>query len=246
MLRVRGLSVRYGDEPVLEGVDLDVEPGRFVSLVGPSGSGKTSVLRAVTGLIRPGSGSVELDVEPSEVGFLFQDDALLPWRTAVENVSLGLRIRGESSRSAETVALRWLSLMGLDGFGNRYPAQLSGGQRKRVAIAQVLALKPKLLLMDEPFASLDAIVRTRITEELIGWVEREHLTVLLVTHDLEEAISTSDALYVLSQGPRASVKARYDVAIDRPRPVLESRRDPRFGPLLQRVWEDLADSERPS
>lgn len=243
MLRVRGLSVGYGGEPVLAGVDLDVSVGQFVSLVGPSGSGKTSVLRAVTGLIETRGGTVDLSLESMEVGFLFQDDALLPWRTARQNVALGLRIRGSSPEAADDVAARWLALMGLDGFGARYPAQLSGGQRKRVAIAQVLALRPKLLLMDEPFAALDAIVRMRITEELLSWVEHEHLTVLLVTHDLEEAITTSDVIYVLSQGPRASIKARYAVGIDRPRHVLNSREDPKFAPLLKRVWDDLAESE---
>ena len=233
----------YGGEPVLEGVDLDVAEGDFVSLVGPSGSGKTSVLRAITGLQPPAEGTVALGIEAIKVGFLFQDDALLPWRTAKQNVSLGLRIRGATREAADQDAERWLSLMGLDGFGERYPAQLSGGgQRKRVAIAQVLALRPRLLLMDEPFASLDAIVRTRITEELLGWVERERLTVLLVTHDLEEAISASDVIYVLSQGPRASVKARYAVGIVRPRHVFESRQDPKFAPLLKRVWDDLAES----
>ena len=244
MLRVRGLSVGYGGELVLAGVDLDVSVGQFVSLVGPSGSGKTSVLRAVTGLLKTRGGTVDLSLESMEVGFLFQDDALLPWRTARQNVALGLRIRGSSPEAADEAAARWLALMGLDWFGARYPAQLSGGQRKRVAIAQVLALRPKLLLMDEPFAALDAIVRMRITGELLSWVENEHLTVLLVTHDLEEAITTSDVIYVLSQGPRASIKARYTVGIDRPRHVLNSREDPRFAPLLKRVWDDLAESER--
>jgi len=239
LLRVRGLAVGYGGEPVLEGVDLDVEPGQFVSLVGPSGSGKTSVLRAVTELQPIEAGSVELDVGANEVGFLFQDDALLPWRTARQNVALGLRIHGAEPERANEEAERWLTLLGLGSFGDRYPLQLSGGQRKRVAMAQVLALEPKLLLMDEPFASLDAIVRTRITEELLRWVEREHLTVLLVTHDLEEAICLSDVVYVLSQGPRARVRARYEVDIERPRHVLESRQHPLFATLLRRLWDDL-------
>ena len=243
---MRGLSVEYGGEPVLEGIDLDVSAGEFVSLIGPSGSGKTSILRAVTGLIPPGDGTVQLEVDSSHVGFLFQDDTLLPWRTVRQNVSLGLRIRGDSLSEAERKADRWLSLLSLEGFGDRYPKQLSGGQRKRVAIAQVLALEPRLLLMDEPFASLDAIVRTRITEELLGWVEREHLTVLLVTHDLEEAISVSDVVYVLSQGPRAAILAQHDVGIPRPRHVLESRRDPQFAPLLQSLWDDLAEGFTPS
>jgi NitT/TauT family transport system ATP-binding protein len=240
VLRVRNLSVGFGAEPVLEGIDLDVKAGQFASLIGPSGSGKTSVLRAVTGLLEPLTGNVQVDVSPQEVGFLFQDDALLPWRTARENVALGLRIRGNETKSAEEKAQHWLARLGLDRFGDRYPRQLSGGQRKRVAIAQVLALQPKLLLMDEPFASLDAIVRTRITQELLDWVDREHLTVLLVTHDLEEAISASDVVYVLSQGPRAHIRARHQVLIARPRNVLESRRDPAFGPLLKGLWDELS------
>lgn len=241
MLRVSGLTVGYGGEPVLEGVDLEVRAGQFVSLIGVSGSGKTSILRAVTGLLDLDGGAVDLDVSSGEVGFLFQDDALLPWRTARQNVALGLRIRGVRTEAAEEKAEEWLGLLGLERFGARYPRQLSGGQRKRVAIAQVLALEPRLLLMDEPFAALDAIVRTRLMEELLGWVEREHLTVLLVTHDLEEAISASDVVYVLSQGPRAGVRARHEVSIERPRSMLESRQHPTFGPLMAKLWNQLSD-----
>jgi NitT/TauT family transport system ATP-binding protein len=245
VLRVQNLSVGYGAVPVLEGIDLEVKAGEFASLIGPSGSGKTSILRAVTRLVEPLTGVVEVDVSSNDVGFLFQDDALLPWRTARQNVALGFRIRGNEIKEAEEKAEHWLARLGLEGFGDRYPRQLSGGQRKRVAIAQVLALKPKLVLMDEPFASLDAIVRTRITQELLDWVEREHLTVLLVTHDLEEAISASDVVHVLSHGPRAGIRARHEVPIARPRNVLETRRDPLFGPLLKRLWDELA-SESPS
>lgn len=240
MLRVRGLTVGYGGEPVIDGVDLDLEAGRFASLIGPSGSGKTSILRVVTSLVQPLHGSVELDVDGREIGFLFQDDALLPWRTVRQNVTLGLKIRDVASGDADTQADDWLTRLGLEGFGDRYPGQLSGGQRKRVAIAQVLALSPKLLLMDEPFAALDAIVRTRITQDLLDWVEREPLTVLLVTHDLEEAISVSDEVHVLGQGPRATIRARHAIDIPRPRNVLEVRRHPDFGPLLQTLWDELA------
>ena len=240
MLRVRGLTVAFGSEPILEGIDLDVTPGQFASLIGPSGSGKTSILRAVTALLSPERGTVTLDVPLSDVGFLFQDDALLPWRTVRQNVALGLRIRRVAADLVLEQTERWLSLLGLEGLGDRYPRQLSGGQRKRVAIAQVLVLRPKLLLMDEPFASLDAIVRMRITQELLGWVEREHLTVLLVTHDLQEAISVSDVVYVLSQGPRASIRARHDVMIARPRNVVETRSDPLFAPMFERLWSELS------
>lgn len=239
LLRVRGLSVGFGGPPVIGGVDLEVRTGQFVSLVGPSGSGKTSILRVVTGLLEPLRGTVELGAALPDVGFLFQDDALLPWRTARQNAALGLRIRNVPPADADARADHWLSRLGLTGFGDRYPAQLSGGQRKRVAIAQVLVLRPKLLLMDEPFAALDAIVRTRITQELLDWVEREGLTVLLVTHDLEEAIAASDTVAVLGQGPRATMRARRAVDIPRPRDVVEARRHPAFGPLLRALWDDL-------
>ena len=241
MLRVADLTLAYAAEPILEGVNLEVEAGSFATLIGPSGSGKTSILRAVTGLQKPRSGRIELDVPPTGVGFLFQDDALLPWRSARHNVALGLRIRGAAQSEANTKADEWLVKLGLSGLGDRFPRQLSGGQRKRVAIAQVLALEPQLLLMDEPFASLDAIVRTRITQELMGWVERERLTVLLVTHDLEEAISMSDVVHVLSQGPRARVRARHEVAIARPRDLLATRQDARFPKLLKTLWDELSE-----
>lgn len=240
MLQVRGLTVAFGHRPILEDIDLDVAAGQFTSLIGPSGSGKTSILRAVTALLSPARGTVTLDVPLSDVGFLFQDDALLPWRTVRQNVALGLRIRGVAAEIATEKAERWLSLLGLEGLGDRYPRQLSGGQRKRVAIAQVLVLQPKLLLMDEPFASLDAIVRMRLTQELLGWVEREHLTVLLVTHDLEEAIGLSDVVYVLSQGPSATIRARHEITIARPRSLLATRGDPMFAPMFERLWNELS------
>ena len=241
MLRVSGLTAAFGGEPILEGINLEVNAGEFVSLIGPSGSGKTSILRAVTGLLEAGTGEVELGVDAEHVGFLFQDDALLPWRTARQNVALGMQIRGVPKGEAEKRADDWLGRLGLGRFGDRYPRQLSGGQRKRVAIAQVLALAPRLLLMDEPFASLDAIVRARLTEELLEWVEKEQLTVLLVTHDLEEAIGVSDVVYVLSHGPRASVRARHEVAIDRPRRMIEVRQHAVFGTLMEALWTQLAE-----
>jgi NitT/TauT family transport system ATP-binding protein len=239
VLRVSDLVLGYDEEPVVDGVDLEVHGGKFVSLVGPSGSGKSSILRAITGLLTPRAGRVELNGDQESSGFLFQDDALLPWRTARENVALGLRIRKASKSSALSEADAWLNRLGLEGFGGRFPHELSGGQRKRVAIAQVLVLKPKLLLMDEPFASLDAIVRTRLTQELLTWVEEEHLSVLLVTHDLEEALTVSDTVYLLSQGPRARIRNAYAVSIPRPRDVLATRRHPSFAPLLEQLWKDM-------
>ncbi len=240
MLHVRRLTLGYGGpEPVLADLDLTLAEGEFAALVGPSGSGKTSVLRAVTGLQRAEAGVIDLAVPRHEVGFLFQDDALLPWRTARQNVALGLRIHGMAKDRALAEADAWLDRLGLTGLGARFPRQLSGGQRKRVAIAQVLALRPRLLLMDEPFASLDAIVRARITQDLLDLVEREGISVLLVTHDLEEAIALSDAVHVLSGGPRARVVASRVVPIGRPRELIAARGHPAFAPLLRQLWRDL-------
>ena len=239
-LRVHDLTISYGGEPVLEGASLAVGDGSFVSLVGPSGSGKSSLLRAVIGLQRPLSGTVETGLAPSQIGILFQDDALLPWKTARENVALGLTFNGMVRGKELAEADAWLARLDLAGLGDRFPRRLSGGQRKRVALAQVLAMRPKLMLMDEPFASLDAIVRARVVKDLVALVEREKISVLLVTHDLEEALSLSDDVYLLSQGPRARITEHYDVPLPRPRDPVLSRTHPAFAPLYERLWADLS------
>jgi len=225
---------------VLEGASLAVEDGQFVSLVGPSGSGKSSLLRAVIGLQQPLRGTVERDVPPSDVAILFQDDALLPWKTARDNVALGLTLNGMRRRQALEQADLWLDRLGLSGLGDRFPRHLSGGQRKRVALAQVLARGPKLLLMDEPFASLDAIVRARIIQDVASLVERGRISVLLVTHDLEEAISLSDHIYLLSRGPRAHVSRDYSVPLPRPRDPVRARVHAAFAPVYEKIWNDLS------
>jgi NitT/TauT family transport system ATP-binding protein len=221
-------------------VNLAVGDGRFVSLVGPSGSGKSSLLRAVIGLQQPLSGTIENNVARAQVGILFQDDALLPWKTARDNVALGLTFNGTERSKALAEAEAWLERLGLAGFGDRFPRHLSGGQRKRVALAQVLTMKPKLILMDEPFASLDAIVGARVVRDVVALVERQGISVLLVTHDLEEAISLSDEVYLLSQGPRAHITQQYPVPIPRPRDPVHSRTHPAFAPLYERLWADLS------
>ena len=211
-----------------------------MSLVGPSGSGKSSLLRAVIGLQQPLSGTVETNLTRSEVGILFQDDALLPWKTARDNVALGLTFSGMASAMALAEAEAWLKRLDLAGFGDRFPRRLSGGQRKRVALAQVLAMKPRLILMDEPFASLDAIVRARVVKDVVTLVEHETISVLLVTHDLEEAISLSDCVYLLSQGPRARITQQYQVPIPRSRDPVKARVHPAFAPLYEKLWNDLS------
>ena len=240
MLTIDDLQLGYGQGPVLDQLSLHVPAGQFASLVGPSGCGKSTVLRAVVGLHEPDAGHLDLGIDLAEVGFLFQDDALLPWRTVRHNVALPLLIRGQPKDEAHEQAETWLQRMGLAGFGGRFPQQLSGGQRKRVALAQTLAPAPRLLLMDEPFASLDAIVRRRVTEDLLAWVERDEITVVLVTHDLEEAITLSDRVHLLSAGPRAHVVGRYDVPLARPRDLVATRTEPDFGRLFERLWHDLA------
>ena len=192
------------------------------------------------GLQQPLSGTVETELAPAQVGILFQDDALLPWRTARDNVALGLTFHGVERGKALADAEAWLERLNLAGFGDRFPRHLSGGQRKRVALAQVLAMRPKLILMDEPFASLDAIVGARVVRDVVALVEREGISVLLVTHDLEEALSLSDEVYLLSQGPRAHITQHYQVPIPRPRDPVLSRTHPDFAPLYERLWADLS------
>lgn len=241
MLKVSDLAFAYGDaEPVLQGVNLQVSQGEFVSLIGPSGCGKSTLLRSVMGLQPPSSGRIQLETNPRDIGFLFQNNALLPWRSARDNVALGLRAHGYKKRQAREQADEWLARMGLQGLGSRFPRELSGGQRKRVAIAQVLALQPKFLLMDEPFASLDAIVRRYITEDLMNWLEQDGISVLMVTHDLEEAAAVSDRVVLLGNGPRATVKAVFDVNLPRPRDLIGVRQNSRYTALVQRMWNTLA------
>jgi NitT/TauT family transport system ATP-binding protein len=198
----------------------------------------------VAGLVPPDRGRVEVFGQPvrgpsPDVGILFQDDALLPWRTARENVALPVRFRGLGAREALRQADVWLRRVGLAEFGDHYPSELSGGMRKRVALAQVLAARPRLLLMDEPFASVDAILRQLLEVDFLRLVAESEMAVLLVTHDLEEAISLSDRVAVMSAGPAARVVEVYRVPFGRPRDPLAVRADSAFGPLVTAVWETL-------
>ncbi|MDR7417046.1 MAG: ABC transporter ATP-binding protein [Armatimonadota bacterium] len=243
-VEVFGLTVDYGPHRVLSDLHLEVPESQFVGLVGPSGCGKSTLLRCIAGLLRPTHGDVRVLGQPVNgpspvVGILFQEDALLPWRTAQENVALGLRFRGAGRAEAQEEALRWLERVGLGAFARHYPAELSGGMKKRVALAQVLASRPRVLLMDEPFANLDAIVRHLVERDFLVLAEQERLTVLLVTHDLEEALLLSDRVAVMSAGPRARVVSTYEVPFPRPRDLMGLRADPRFGEILARIWEDL-------
>mgnify|MGYP000390654069 CR=1 FL=1 len=243
-VEVRDLVVEYGAHRVISGLSLEVPDGTFVGLVGPSGCGKSTLLRCIAGLLRPTRGTVRVlgapvVGPPPAVGILFQEDALLPWRTAQENVALGLKFRGMPRSEAQEEALRWLERVGLGAFARHYPSELSGGMKKRVALAQVLACRPRVLLMDEPFASLDAILRQLVERDFLDLAAQERLTVLWVTHDLEEALLLSDRVVVMSAGPLAHVVRTYEVPFGRTRDLVRLRADPRFADLLQAIWEDL-------
>jgi NitT/TauT family transport system ATP-binding protein len=226
-------------------ITLAIPEGRFVAIVGPSGCGKSTLLNAAAGLLVPDHGHVEvfgaaLNGVNSHATYLFQQDALLPWRTVRDNVMLGPLFQGMPRTEAAALARNWLQRVGLAAFADHFPYQLSGGMRKRVAIAQTWIVDPRILLMDEPFASLDVQVRQMMETELLALWQGSNKTVLFVTHDLEEAIALADDVVVLSAGP-ARIKGVYAVPLPRPRDVAEIRLDPRFDPLYRQIWSDLRD-----
>jgi NitT/TauT family transport system ATP-binding protein len=233
----------------LDRVSLLVHGGEFVSLVGPSGCGKSTILKLVSGLIAPTTGSVLLDGQPVDgvpagVGFMFQSDALLPWATALENVAVALELRGIPRPARETRAAELIRLVGLDGFEHAYPATLSGGMRKRVALARVLAYDPSVYLMDEPFGALDAQTKVQMGGELLRIWDGLDRTIAFVTHDIEEAIALSDRVLVMSRRP-GRIKAEYRIALPRPRDFYEVRFTPEFRHLHQAIWRDLAAEVAP-
>ncbi|MFI4986382.1 MAG: ABC transporter ATP-binding protein [Alphaproteobacteria bacterium] len=230
---------------VMADISLAVEAGTFVAIVGPSGCGKSTLLNAAAGLLMPPGGRVSAFGEPlagvnPHAAYLFQQDALLPWRTVLQNVKLGLIFRHVPEAEANAAARQWLRRVGLAGFEDRFPHQLSGGMRKRVAIAQAWIVDPRILLMDEPFGSLDVQTRQIMENELLDLWQESRKTVLFITHDLEEAIALADRVIVLSTGP-ARIKGDYEIALERPRDVAEIRLDPRFNALYKRIWADLRD-----
>jgi NitT/TauT family transport system ATP-binding protein len=226
----------------LDDVSLTVERGEFVAVVGPSGCGKTSLLLLVNGLLAPTTGAVWLDgariAAPSaDRALVFQEAALLPWRTVRANVELGLELAGHAPAVRRAAAARHLRLVGLEGFEGFYPHQLSGGMRQRVGLARALAVEPRLLLMDEPFAALDAQLRQLMGVELSRIWERDRKTILFVTHDLDEAIQLADRVVMLSAAPGRVLD---DVRIELPRPRgLEIRAGAVFGEYRRRLWARL-------
>jgi NitT/TauT family transport system ATP-binding protein len=223
---------------------LAVGAGEFVSVVGPTGCGKSTLLNVAAGLLLPSSGDVRVLGEPlaginRRAGYMFQAESLMPWRSALDNVLAGLEFGGVERGEAERRAREWLDRVGLTGFEKRYPHELSGGMRKRVALAQMLILDPRLLLMDEPFSALDIQTRQLMENELLDLWSADRKSVLFITHDLEEAIALSDRVIVLSAGPAAHPIGEFAIDLPRPRDVNEIRLTPRFVELHTQIWRKM-------
>ncbi len=226
--------------------NLEVAENEFVAIVGPTGCGKSTLLNAVAGLLVPASGTVEISGQRLQglnrkAGYLFQQDALMPWKTVLDNVSIGLEIAGTPKASAREQAREWLGRVGLASFGDRYPHMLSGGQRKRVGLAQVLIRNPKYLLMDEPFGPLDAQTRVIMGDLLLDLWSQDKKAVMFVTHDLEEAIALADRVVIMSAGPRARIMAEYKIPLARPREISEIRLDDKFHEIHREIWSALKE-----
>jgi len=229
----------------LRDFDMTVRRGEFCAVVGPTGCGKSTTLTLVAGLARPSEGEVRVMGAPvagidPRIGFVFQQDATFPWKNVLDNVVAGPLFRGQPKRAALDLAREWIRRVGLAGFEKHYPHQLSGGMRKRVALAQTFINGPEILLMDEPFSALDVQTRILMQGELLKLWSEGQASVVFVTHDLDEAIALADRVFVLTAGP-ATVKAVYDIDLPRPRVTSEIRYHPRFVELSKTIWQDLRD-----
>jgi NitT/TauT family transport system ATP-binding protein len=230
----------------VEKARLSVAHGEFVAIVGPTGCGKSTLLNVAAGLLKPAAGAVRIFDEPltglnRDAGYLFQADALFPWKTAIDNVAIGLEIMGAPRVQTLERAQGWLVAVGLGAFSHRYPHMLSGGQRKRVGLAQVLIRDPKILLMDEPFGPLDAQTRQIMGNLLLELWNADRKAVLFVTHDLEEAIALADRVVIMSAGPGARIIGDWKVALPRPRDISEVRMEKEFHALHREIWSVLKD-----
>jgi NitT/TauT family transport system ATP-binding protein len=249
-IQLRGVSKRFLTPAgivytALRDLTFDVDPGEFCAVVGPTGCGKSTTLGLISGLEPPSDGEVLVNGKPLEgiaegVGYVFQTDAVFPWKSVIENVAAGPRYHGVNTREARERARDWIARVGLAGFEDRYPHQLSGGMRKRVALAQSLINEPRILLMDEPFSALDVQTRSLMEDELLDLWSTTGASVVFVTHDLEEAIAMSDRVVVLTAGP-GTIKGIYEVDLPRPRKVNEIRFDPRFSHIYEEIWSDLRE-----
>lgn len=249
-IELRNVTKRFatpkgGIYTAIRELTMEVAPGEFCAVVGPTGCGKSTTLALVSGLERPSAGEVMVNGQPVRgipegIGYVFQTDAVFPWKTVLQNVAAGPRYHGVSGHDARRQAREWISRVGLAGFEDRYPHQLSGGMRKRVGLAQSLINNPRILLMDEPFSALDVQTRTLMENELLALWAATSASVVFVTHDLEEAIALSDRVVLLTAGP-GTVKGSFAVDLPRPRNVAEIRFQPQFNRIYEAIWSQLRD-----
>lgn len=254
IIHMRGLRKSFAGQDqqeffALGPVDLDIQAGEFVCIVGPSGCGKSTLLRILAGLDTPTAGTLEFGAVDDEArplnSMVFQGDSTFPWLTVAENVEYGLKMRGVGYRTRDEVVTRMLRTVGLGGFAEAYPYQLSGGMRQRVALGRAFANDPQILLMDEPFGALDAQNRILLQDELLQIWEAtptgsSRKTIVFVTHAIDEAIVLADRVLVMSSAP-GQIKAEIPIPFARPRRTYELQRDPRFGELTYTIWEALRD-----
>ncbi|GAA0648086.1 ABC transporter ATP-binding protein [Kutzneria viridogrisea] len=250
VIELRSATKRFrsgsgGVHTAVQSLSMTVRPGEFVAVVGPTGCGKSTTLSLVSGLEPPSEGQALVRGEnvsgiPEGVGYMFQNDAVMPWRTVLDNVAAGPRFRGASKAEARKRAEIWVDKVGLGKFGGYYPHQLSGGMRKRVALAQTLVNEPEILLMDEPFSALDVQTRALMQDELLRLWSGTGAAVIFVTHDLDEAIALADKVVVMTASP-ATVKATFEVGLDRPRDVEEIRMTPEFQDVYREIWQSLKE-----
>ena len=248
-LAVSGLNKRFDALEALRGIDLSIAPGEFISVVGPSGCGKTTFLRIVAGLETASSGKVLIDgkvvTRPGgDRGFVFQNDSLLPWRTVFANAMIGPEVAGRAGPTERKRTLELLKLVGLEGFEDYHPRQLSGGMRQRVNLARALAIDPDILLMDEPFSALDAQTREIMQTELMRIWEQGRKTVLFVTHQIDEAVFLSDRVLVFARRP-GRLQESVDITLPRPR-ALPIKRTPEFVRYVDHIWRLIEDDVRAS
>ena len=242
-IRVEGVSKVFGAVQALEGVSLTIEAGEFVTFIGPSGCGKTTLLKMIAGLIRPDAGRILIGGRPVEGpghdrSLVFQDHALMPWTSILRNVAFGLELRGVPKAERQAAARRYIAKVKLTGFEQHYPHQLSGGMQQRAGLARALAVNPRILLMDEPFASVDEQTRRLFQDDLLAVWGEERRTVVFVTHSMEEAVYLSDRVFLISPRPGRLVEV-LEVPLPRPRADHGVRGDPGFTRLVERVWDTL-------
>jgi len=233
----------------LTNVSLSLQEREFFAIVGPSGCGKSTLLNMVSGLLKPDEGSIRLmgdgrTLDQRDIGYITQDSNLYPWATVIENITVPLQIRKVDKREAQERALEWIKLVGLSGFENHYPKQLSGGMQKRCAIARTLVYEPELLLMDEPFGPLDAITRATLQNTILELWQQRQTSVMFITHDLTEAVTLADRVAVMSSRP-GRIRAVIDVGLDRPRDVHNITSAPQFRSLRQALWHLLEPELEP-